>query len=277
MHVTALPRRLHSRLDSEAGFTLVELLVAMTAGLVVMMGLVSIIVVTVHQTQRTFTSVDATRRARTALAGLENELHSGCVNGTPPIQTGSDPNNLSFISYYGTSASPQPIWHRLTFSAGTLTDSTYNVTGSSPDFTQGTLIPGGTTTVLTNVAPQSGTPVFQYYTYTLVAGYTDSKLNIFYMIADGSTIQPGTTSLTPSSPLSATGGLSDASANTVVEVVVNLLVGASSANLNGPTSHAGDDPVTDTISLRLTTPPDFVPAGTFVAPGAVPVGYGPCA
>jgi hypothetical protein len=270
--LTALLNRLRLRLRSEDGFTLAELVVAMAAGVVVMMGLVSIMVVTLHQSQRTFTRVDASRSARSALAVIENELHSACVNGTPPIQTGSDPSNLSFISYYGTSASPTPIWHQLSFNAAaaTLIETRYTVTGTTPNFVKGTLIPGSAVTVLTNVAQQSSLiPAFQYYAYA-PAGYTDSKGDVYYMVADGSNIQPGTTNTTPNSPLVATGGLSDPIANTVVEVVVNLLVGASSSNLNGPTGHVVDDPVTDTISLRLTTPPDYVPAGGTTA------GYAPC-
>jgi type II secretory pathway pseudopilin PulG len=256
---------------SEDGFTLVELLVATAAGIVVMLGLTSIVSATVQQSQRTFTRVDATRRARTAIATIENELHSACVDGSPPIQTRSDPNNLDFISYYGTSASPTPVWHQLTFSAtaGTLIDTTYNVTGSSPDFSQGTTVTS-TTTLLTNVAQRSSiTPAFQYYAYA-PAGYTDSQGNVYYMIQDGSNIQPGTTNQTPNSPLVAAGGLSASASDSVVEVAVNFLVGASSSNLNGPTSHTVDDPVTDAISLRLTTPPDYVPAGSAVT------GYGPC-
>ena len=47
-------------------------------------------IVTLRQTQRTFTKVDATRQARTALATIENELHSACVNGRRvPVQAGS--------------------------------------------------------------------------------------------------------------------------------------------------------------------------------------------
>ena len=74
------------RPPGEAGFTLVELCVAMGAALVVIIGLTSIMIGTVQQTQRIFTKVDATQQARTALADLENELHSACVGGEAPIQ-----------------------------------------------------------------------------------------------------------------------------------------------------------------------------------------------
>jgi prepilin-type N-terminal cleavage/methylation domain-containing protein len=273
--LTALGRRPPRRRQGEDGFTLVELLVAMAAAIVVLFGATSVMIGTLHQTQRTFTKVDATRRARTGLANIENELHSACVSGNPPIQgvTGgvieSDANNLVFLSFFGTAANPTPVWHKLTFNsaAATLTDSSYNVSGTGPNWTQGSLI--STTTVLTNVAQQtSTTPAFQYYAYQ--TAYTDAGGNVYWMIEDGSNVQPGTTNTTPSSPLSASAGLSAADASNVVEVVVNLLVGASSATLNNPSLHAVDDSVTDAISLRLTTPPDYVPAGTTAT------GYGPC-
>ena len=79
------------RLGDAQGFTLIELCVAMAGGIVVMIGLLSIMIATLHQTQRTFTKVDATRQARTAIATIENELDSACVGGVTPIQAGSTP------------------------------------------------------------------------------------------------------------------------------------------------------------------------------------------
>ena len=53
----------------EAGFTLVELLVAMVAGIVVLFALTQILISTLHQTQRSFTRIDATRQARGYFTG----------------------------------------------------------------------------------------------------------------------------------------------------------------------------------------------------------------
>ena len=69
--LSAPPRTPRPTAASQAGFTLVELLVAMSIGLVVMFAVTAIMIVSLHQTQRTFTSVDATRQARTALATIE--------------------------------------------------------------------------------------------------------------------------------------------------------------------------------------------------------------
>jgi Tfp pilus assembly protein PilV len=257
------------RLGDERGFTLIELCVAMAGGIVVMIGLLSIMIATLHQTQRTFTKVDATRQARTALATIENELNSACVGAATPIQAGSDANDVEFLSFYGTSAAPRPVWHELSFDAGnhTLTDADYNVTGSGPAWGKGTL--ASKTTLLSNVSQQStGTDVFQYFAYQ--PAYTDAKKNAYWTIPDGSNRVPVTGAVLPPNPLPDSPGLSSANAGTVVEVLVNLLVGATSEDLNGPSLPAVNDPVTDGISLRLTTPPVEVPSG------AAPQGYGPC-
>jgi hypothetical protein len=255
--------RLRRRLGGQAGFTLAELTVAMAAATVVVIGLASIMITTLHQTQRSFTTVDATRQARTAFANIENELHSACVDGSPPIQgvtngvNESDDNNLVFINYTGTSASPTPVWHDLSFNAAakTLVDTTYNVTGTSPDWAPGTTVLA-TNTLLTNAAPVGTTPVFKYFAYAPL--YTDAGNNVYWVIPDGNNAIP-VSGVTPT-PAPLTTPLSANDSNNVVEVMINLQVGASASSLTKSTLTATNDAVSDTISLRLTTPPDYVSA-----------------
>jgi hypothetical protein len=261
----------------EDGFTLAELSVSMAAAIVVIIGLFSIMVVTLHQTQRTFTKVDATRRARLALSDIENELHSSCLVGNPesedvdaPIQAGSTASQIVFLSYYGKSANPTPTWHVLSFASGNLVDTSYNVTGSSPSWGQGTLI--SAQTLLTNVSQQTsgGTavPVFQYYAYQ--ADGQDANGDTYYVLEDGTNLPPSGSGTPPNSPLS-TFPLTTSAANSVVEVRINLVVGPSASTLNNPNLADASDPVTDSVSLRLTTPPDYLPAGQ-----TSPSLFGPC-
>ena len=63
----------------ESGFTLIELLVAMAASIPVLLALFTIFTVALHQSTLQFTRVAATSSAGTALATIENELHSACV------------------------------------------------------------------------------------------------------------------------------------------------------------------------------------------------------
>jgi type II secretory pathway pseudopilin PulG len=269
--LSAPPDAVQQATNRQAGFTLVELLVAMGMGIIVLFALSAIMIVTLHQTQRVFTRVDATRQARTATLYIENELHSACIDGNlaPPIQPGSDANNLIFTSYLGTAANPTPIWHQLTFSAtaGTLTDTSFNVTGASPNWNQGTQI-GVPRTVLSNVAQQSSTiPVFTYYAYQQESSDSTGS---YWVIPDGSNIVP-ITNTTPNTPLvPGSTGLSQSYADSAVEVAINMSVGATRSNLNGPSSTANNDTLSDSISLRLTTPPNEVDTG------ASAQGYGPC-
>jgi Tfp pilus assembly protein PilW len=273
--LTRALHRLRGRLRAEHGFTLAELCMAMAAGVVVLTGLGSIMIATLHQTQRTFTTVDATRQARTAFAKIENELHSACVDGSPPIQgvttgaVGSDDNNLVFISYIGTSATPTPVWHDLSFNAAakTLVDTSYNVTGTSPNWAPGTTVLS-TNTLLTNAARVGTTPVFQYFAYT--NEYTDASGNVYWIIPDGNSAIPVTGVTPAAAALSTSGGLSANDSNNVVEVLINLLVGPTSSTLNRASLTSANDAVSDTISLRLTTPPDYV------APSVSSASFAPC-
>ncbi|MFZ1995842.1 MAG: prepilin-type N-terminal cleavage/methylation domain-containing protein [Solirubrobacteraceae bacterium] len=269
-----------SSIGAQGGFTLIELVVAMACGLVVMVAATTVLVVTMQQSQRTFTRVDATRQARTALAKLDNELHSACVNGAPPIQgvtasgtVESDDNNLVFVSYYGTSDTPQAVWHDIAFdaSARTLVDTVYSATYISSSTGSSWTASGTptTTTLLSNVSQlPDGTPVFRYFAYK---SYADSSGNLYWVVPDGANLDPLTGAQLPPLPLSTSGGLATADAHDAVEVNISMLVGPTSQNLNNTTLSATlGAPVTETISLRLTTPPDFIPAGSSAS------SYGPC-
>jgi Tfp pilus assembly protein PilW len=153
------------RLRDEGGFTLVELLVGLMAGMVVASGLFTVLDVTLEQTTRTFSRVDATQRARTALERIETSMHSACVqNRVVPIRQGSTSTAVNFFSAYGSGVELTPVYHTIAYNSGnaTLTDTTYaSVTGDAPNW-----LPSGatsTTTLLTNVAAVPGVNVFRYF------------------------------------------------------------------------------------------------------------------
>jgi prepilin-type N-terminal cleavage/methylation domain-containing protein len=250
------------RTPSEAGFTLIELLVSMIAGLVVLSALFTILDVTLHNTTRTFTKVDATQRARTTLEKLENELHSACVTaGVTPIQGGgtngsqdSDGNDLVFVSQYGTSANPSPVEHKIAFNSAskTLTDYTYSVTsGNSPSnwVFSSTPTSANGTQLLTNVTQSGTTPVFQYFAYE---PYTDTSGNSDMMIMDGSTSVPGTTTVPNPDPLPTSGGLSTANAASTVEVLITFVVGGRGGSGENTNYQDTNATVSDSVVLRLS-------------------------
>jgi Tfp pilus assembly protein PilW len=260
------------RLAGESGFTLVELLAAMTAGMVVLSALVTIITVTLQSTTRSFTVVDATQRARPAFEEIENELHSACfADKETPIQAGSSANALIFLSSVGNGATPTEVWHEIDYNPApqaTLTDTTYSTVYSDvngiPSWTRGAQ-QGNARAVLTNVAQSGTTPVFQYFAYQTAPG-TDAAGNQYMILPDGTAPVPGT-STTVYNPLAPGGSLTSAQAGSAAEVLITLTVGpAGGFNENTRLSNVGDT-VSDAVAFRLT------PAANHVGDGAI---FQPC-
>jgi hypothetical protein len=245
----------------------------------VIFGLSAILIGVLRGTQRTFTRVNATQHGRAAIANIENELHSGCVGaGEAPIQTGSTATSVQFVSYYGATASPTPTWHVLTYSSNTLTDTTYGVTGTAGSWVRATAATS-TNTVLTNVSPPANGAMFQYFAY---APGSSNTAGVYWFIHDGTNSDPGTPTAAPATaaPLTvASGGLTSTQAQNTVELAINFSVGSDSESINNPSLTAVNDVVDDTISFRLTSPPDEIDAtdsASAVAAGTVPDGYEPC-
>jgi type II secretory pathway pseudopilin PulG len=273
--------RIAGRLRRDEGFTLIELLVTMSAAMVVMAALGTILTVTLRTTTETFTKMDATENARTALAHIEDELHSACIDsGVTPIEGGatgtldSDANDLVFVSQFGTSASPTPVEHKITFNAtnDSLTEYTYALaTGADPSnwtFSSTPTLAAGKL-LLNNVVPiynsakSQNIPIFQYFAYE---PYTDVNGNSDMMLMDGSSSVPGTTSVPNPDPL--TVPLSSSNAALTAEVMINFVAGATGAGGDLENTHLSDtgDPVTDSIVLRFTPPPNQAGSGTSVGP-----------
>jgi hypothetical protein len=95
--------------------------------------------------------------------------------------------------------------------------------------------------------------VFQYFAYE---PYTDVNGNQATMLLDGSASVPGTTNLPNPDPLSTSPSLSQTDAGTTAEVMVNLLVGAAGGSMENTNLTSASDPVTDSIVLRFTPPPN---------------------
>lgn len=264
-------------LRSEWGFTLVELLVVVMAGVVVVIALFTLIDVTLRETTRTFSAVDASQNARLALETVENEMHSACVaDSYTPIQPGSTNTSLTFVSQYGSTGSDAnaptltPAEHTIAFNsaAGTLTDTTFPATGgSAPDWTFGTA--GTSKLLLSNVAAQGASPVFQYFAYAEPVNssgnpYTDPAGNPYEMLIDGINAVPGTSTVPAAQPLSVP--LSTTAAQQAAEVVIKLKVGATGHAHENTNLSAVPASVTDQIVLRLTPPANHTGNGAVFQP-----------
>jgi len=273
--VLSAQRRNHTStaLKTEHGFTLIEMLVTILAGLAILGALFTIEATTLHQTTRFFSKIDATQHARVGIEQLENELHSACItDNVTPILTGSNATAVMFVSQYGTAPALTPVEHIVSFnsSTGTVTDNTYAETGEttssdgSPVYTFASA-PTTTRILLSNVSQTGSTPVFQYFAYQEPMNgstpYTDSAGNPYMMLIDGTNAVPGTSVIPSPQPLAVP--LSTSNASNAAEVMISMSVGPSGGTNENTNLSDVDDAVSDGVVLRLT------PAANEDANGAV--------
>jgi hypothetical protein len=147
--------------------TLIELVVAMAAGMIVFAGLTSMVVASLHQSNRVTRRVHATQEARLTVQRIVTELHSSCVaSEVAPIQADSSGTSIGYVYQTGSGAALTPVVHRVFLTGTTLFLSTYpSTSGSTPEW-KFSETASSTITLMTNVSPAAaGKPVFTYYKY----------------------------------------------------------------------------------------------------------------
>jgi hypothetical protein len=203
----------------------------MAAGIIVASGLFTILEVTLRQTARTQSRIDATQRGRLVLETINNEMHSACVeNKVVPIIKASTGDSVSFWSQYGNAVELTPVKRTITFdaTAGTLSESTYTATGEAPHWTA-SATPATTRTLLTDVARSGSTPVFQYFSADPV-------------YASQGNLGGGT------------GNLTENESEATTDVLITLVV--KPTEVSGQDNALTPNTVTNTVNLRLTPTPN---------------------
>jgi Tfp pilus assembly protein PilW len=219
-------RRLHPIRD-ESGVTLIELVVATSAGLVLFMGLTMMVLASMHQTTRISNRVHATQDARTAVHRVVNELQSACAaRYLTPVKEGSTGTNLKFARAYGSAVSPSPVMSEVKLEGTDLFDWEYPVSGgSTPEWSFNTTTPTSKRALIKNAGQVSSSiPIFSYYE-----------------IASGTP-----TAVTPGSS-----GLTEKQADKVVKVDIALKVTPSAETVSDPNAAAT---VQDGAYLRFSSP-----------------------
>lgn len=152
----------------ERGMTLVELLVATTAGAVVMTGVTLTMIVTMRETNRVTSHIEANQSARIAMTKIINQLHSACVAPQiTPVQKDSTGTLLSFLHQSGSAVAPTPVLSRISLTGTTLSQSDYPATGGvAPNWTFAET-PSSTVQLMTGVSAISASiPLFRYFAYS---------------------------------------------------------------------------------------------------------------
>ncbi len=159
-----------ARLRDERGFTLIELILASAAGLLVSGAALAIIAVSYELLRNNADRVDANQQGRTAMLEIEQLLNSSCVGGLvgfAPVQAGSSANSITFIASRADNPVTPPSEYQISLSGSNqLNLTTYPyAAGSAPNWTFSSS--GQTQTLITHAALVPGTSaIFSYYPYT---------------------------------------------------------------------------------------------------------------
>jgi prepilin-type N-terminal cleavage/methylation domain-containing protein len=220
-----LMTQLHQRLQpmsGQQGFTLIETLVAMIAGVIVLGALVLIFEITINETSRIDETTQANQSGRLTMTKIVDELQSACLGREfAPVQGTSTESKLRFVNAYSKEANipaSEAFEHEIVWSksAGTLTE--YKYAGASGENTNITF--SGT------ASPTSGTLLGE----KLSAGGTSETTPIFRYYKYNTTPTSGTeaaeTALTQIEPASETTALGTTVAKEVAAVVVTFKGGA---------------------------------------------------
>ena len=240
------------RLRAEQGYTLMEMVVATAAGLVVAAAAMAIIATSYHMLANGADRVDANQQGRSALLQIEQLLNSSCVGGlgVSPILGGSvagsgappsGADSITFIASLSDSPTIEPTEYRIYLASnGALDLATYPWTsGSAPDWVFATApTPTNPQTLVAHAGVSSGpsAAIFQYFAYA-----ANGQLQ------------------TNADTLNASGYLLSTSAATVSAITIAFEAFASDNN----TSTGNGVDYSDQVVLRLTpvsnTPPTSTP------------------
>jgi prepilin-type N-terminal cleavage/methylation domain-containing protein len=235
----------------ERGFTLVELLVGMTIGTVVMLAAFKLADATLGSSTRIEKRADATQRGRNALEQIVQPLRSSvCIKQSNvaqllPVSSTAYSTNTESVTFYARIAKPsgtgtdafKPLKWTLTYdnTAGTLTETKVDGTGTYPAIDYATPVSTTTRRIISRVRRVNSQPVFSYYAYNA-----------------GGTLDP----YGADTPLAANPTLSATDLPKVAMVRVRFTAGATGA---GSVNRVSDATFDEAVRLRLVDPADPSP------------------
>jgi prepilin-type N-terminal cleavage/methylation domain-containing protein len=98
-----------ARLRDERGFTLMEVLVAMVAGIIVTGALFAILEISLKQNSRITDRVESQQLGSAAMTKIIDPLRSGCLaREAKPVLEGSTPTTLIFTGAFSEGTTPEP-------------------------------------------------------------------------------------------------------------------------------------------------------------------------
>ncbi|HEX6457301.1 MAG TPA: prepilin-type N-terminal cleavage/methylation domain-containing protein [Thermoleophilaceae bacterium] len=159
------------RLSDSRGFTLMELVVAMSLGMIVLLASFTVIDRAFITNKAVSDREDALARGRIALEQMTRQIRSmTCAGNNTPISLATD-SEVDFYAYMGDptkGGSLLPDLHKLTYDSTkkTIVETQYTVTSVNTTPPTVNATPYKNRTLLTNVVPvDANTPIFSYYTF----------------------------------------------------------------------------------------------------------------
>jgi type II secretory pathway pseudopilin PulG len=160
-----------SRMRDEAGFTLTELLVAMTVGIGVLFALIGLLDTSTRLSASTVDRVETSSRARQAMDLLTRQVRSQLCLGTDlPALTTATPTSMTFYGSIAPEASPLIVQRRtLTYDPATkrLLETVWTGAGTRPNVTFDTA--PQSSVIADGIVPDGSAPIFEYYRFQVPA------------------------------------------------------------------------------------------------------------
>jgi prepilin-type N-terminal cleavage/methylation domain-containing protein len=160
-----------TRLRDEAGFTLTELLVAMTVGLLVLFALIGLLDTSTRLSASTVDRIETSARARLAMDLLTRQVRSQLCLGTDlPALTVATPTSMTFYGSIAPEASPLIVQRRtLTYDPATkrLLQTVWTGAGTRPNVTFDTA--PQSSVIAEGIIPDGTAPIFAYYRFQVPA------------------------------------------------------------------------------------------------------------
>lgn len=174
--------RLRRRLASEErGFTLIELMVAASIGVVIVGVAFGLLDAVVRNYGKSDTRIDVAQRGRLAVDTITQRLRSQVCAGTPalnPSIVAATPNRVVFYSDTGDAGGRR--LRALEYTSNEIRWITYPADSA-------TATPTSTDILVSNVAPNNGTGLFKYYAYNAAAA-TSSSAQLFTELGSSATL-----------------------------------------------------------------------------------------
>ncbi len=146
------------------GFTLMELLIGGSVGLLVLFGAINILDSTIKISRKTQSRVDTAQRARIAMETMTRELRSQvCLSATAPSLTTATTTKVTYYANLGVVDS-NPERREISLENGDIISRRWVGTGTPPSMTW-PATPTKTRTLLENVTTIPSTPFLRYYAW----------------------------------------------------------------------------------------------------------------